>query len=187
MPTLPSQVNGVVYDTEYVKLENATVVLTHSSETLTVMTNSDGEYIFNLGDLDSWDENDSATITASKTKKGTKTETITLVSGGVTQDIYLAETSNLSFPEQTQDRYNLNFSLLTDYAGNKITVDNPLPVKSIGSGDVDLSNNPSWEWSITRQDGQPDYEEVTIRGVTYRRTFTYTGNYLTGRSSWVKQ
>jgi hypothetical protein len=186
-PSKPSFVLGKVYDTGDNLVEGATISLVHSSGTITALSNSSGEYILNLGDLSSWESGDSASVTASKTKKGTTTSTIVLVAGNNSLDFYLLETSDLSFPIQMQDRYNLNFALLTDYAGNKITADNPLPVKFSYNPDFDLANNYETTWTITRSDGQPDYEEVTFKGDTYRRTFTYTNNILTKRSKWEKQ
>ena len=62
---------------------------------------------------------------------------------------------------------------------------NPLP---ISGAELDLINNPVTVWTITRPDGQPDSETITlVNGDVYERTFTYTNNLLTTRSKWVKQ
>jgi len=43
------------------------------------------------------------------------------------------------------------------------------------------------EWVITRGDGQPDSESrYSSSSGTETRTFTYTGDNLTKRTSWVK-
>ena len=46
-------------------------------------------------------------------------------------------------------------------------------------------NNPSITIAYSGDD--IDYIEKTIDGVTYRKTFTYTGGNLTGISEWVEQ
>jgi hypothetical protein len=52
-------------------------------------------------------------------------------------------------------------------------------------GDIDLVNNPATVWVITRSDGQPDSETITLsNGLVYTRTFTYASGILTARSAW---
>ncbi len=53
----------------------------------------------------------------------------------------------------------------------------------------DLINNPAHSWVITRGDGQPDSESITLANAkVYKRTFTYNGDGLmTARSAWVLQ
>jgi len=55
------------------------------------------------------------------------------------------------------------------------------------SSSVDLVNNPSTVWEITRPDGQPDSETITLsNGDVYKRTFTYNASgMMTARSEWV--
>ncbi len=176
-----------IYDINRQLLEGATVTLTLNSESFSLTTNSKGEAVGNASKFTSWSIGDVINITASKTGSGTKTENLILdSSGGQQTSLTLEETSDLIYYEQSEtDTYVLNFALLTTYDGEKVTNSNPLPVTH---GEIDLVNNPSTVWSITRQDGQPNYEEVTIRGDTYRRTFTYDSNgFMTARSSWVKQ
>ena len=181
-----------VYGIDNQLLEGATVVITFNSETISGTSNSKGEVILNTANLTSgWSVGNEVSITASKTGSGTKTQTLILdSSGGQQTSITLEETSDLIYYEQTEnDTYVLNFALITDYAGNKITTSNPFPVKIVdSSGDFDLVNNPQNVWTITREDGQPDDETITLsNGDIYKRTFTYTGNILTTRSKWVKQ
>lgn len=61
--------------------------------------------------------------------------------------------------------------------------------ENLNSEYFDLINNPATVWTITRSDGQPDDETVTLdNGDVYKRTFTYNANgVLTERSKWVKQ
>lgn len=84
-------------------------------------------------------------------------------------------------PQDIKDREHEKFVL--DGNGNAA-------VRVITSGsitDIDLVNNPATVWVITRADGQPDSETITLaNGDVYTRTFTYTGEMLTARSAWVK-
>ena len=189
MPVTPHLVSGKVYDLYSVALADATVTLKHSTinPVLTATTNASGEYVINLSGLDSqWNSGDTITLIASKTAEGTKTtETTIQGAGGQTVNLTLAETSDLNYASNVFNKHNLNFVLLLDYAGNKITTINPLPVTS---SEIDLLNNPAHSWVITRQDGQPDTETAIIRGDTYTRTFTYNSDgMMTARSAWVKQ
>ena len=176
-----------IYDINRQLLEGASVSLTlGTNNPLSLTSNSKGEVVFNVANAGSWSVGEEVSLTASKTGSGTKTSTLVLTSSPQQTSLTLAETSDLIYYEQTEnDTYVLNFALLTSFDGEKITNANPLPVTH---GEIDLFNNPSTVWSITRQDGQPTYEEVTIRGDTYRRTFTYDSNgFMITRSAWVKQ
>ncbi len=189
MPVTGHLVSGRVFDLHGVLLSDAIVTLKHISfdESIpSVVTNTKGEYILNLAKLSSqWSKGDNITVTATKSGEGTKSETVTIQGiGRQTVNLTLAETSDLSFYENPRDVYNLNFALLTHYDGEKVTRERPLPVSS---SEIDLLNNPSHSWTITRGDGQPDSETVTIRGVRYTRNFTYENNNMIMRSEWVRQ
>jgi hypothetical protein len=45
--------------------------------------------------------------------------------------------------------------------------------------------NPAY--TVNRTAEQINYIEVVANGVTYRQTWTYTGDYVTAISAWVKQ
>ncbi len=192
MPTPPSShpVRIIVTGIDGQLAEGVTVTLTVTAGFISNTTNSSGEVVLNVANAGSWNVGDEATIVATKTASGTKTETLVLTSSPQTLNITLAETSDLIYYEQTEnDTYVLNFALLTTYDGEKVTTSNPLPVKIVdSSGDFDLTNNPSTVWTITRTDGQPDSETITLsNGDVYKKTFTYTDNILTTRSKWIKQ
>lgn len=191
MPSLSHILGIKVYSLDSNLLEGASITVTLGSESITGTTDSNGECILNMSSFSSWSVGDTISITAYKINEGIKTSTLVLDNtGGQTIELTLAETSDLSYYEYSDtDKYPLVFSLITTYDGEKVTRSNPLPVIVSGQSDyVDLINNPSTVWSITRDDGQPDYEEVTIAGVAYRRTFTYnSNNILIARSEWVKQ
>ncbi len=184
-PPTSHQVAGTVYDANGNTLAGATVLLTHTNGRLAVTSNAAGEYMHNLKNLSSWAVGDSITLKGSKTNFGQKTETVIVSSGPADdQDITLAYTSDLII-DTGDDRIKTNAALLVDFEGNKITPANPLPVTNT---DFDIVSNPESEWTITRSDGQPDSETVTINQVAYQRTFTYNDNgLLIKRSKWVEQ
>ncbi len=138
-PITLHQISGRVRDSLGALVVGATVTVTHSSiePVLPETTNSSGEYIINLDGLSSqWAKGDSISITATKARTPTSLrETVTTAdtikgTGGQTIDLNLVidETSELVFAVNTQDRYNLNFSLITTFDGEKVTHSNPLPV-----------------------------------------------------------
>ncbi len=189
-PVQSHLISGFVRDRLGDLLSGATVTVTHDNITpaLSATSNDSGEYIINLSGLSSqWSVVDSISVKATKANKGTITVDIVILAGGSqTVNLTLAETSDLVFGENTQDRYNLNFALLTTYDGEKVTSINPLPVSS---SEIDLLYNPATTWVITRNDGQPDNEEITLAsGDIYQRTFTYDSNgMMITRSRWIRQ
>ena len=78
---------------------------------------------------------------------------------------------------------------LVDEEGNEISSNNPLPVFIIDENFESV--NVERSWNITNIDGQPEYEEVIYKGITYRRTFTYTTidgmRTMTTRGAWIEQ
>jgi hypothetical protein len=42
-------------------------------------------------------------------------------------------------------------------------------------------------WTIDRTGDKINYIEVAAKGLTYRQTWTYTGDYVTSITAWVKQ
>jgi len=61
-----------------------------------------------------------------------------------------------------RDHYSLNFSVLTDYAGNKITVDNALPVKVVDGGGV--NKNRQFTQAIAYTGTLPEYVGMSVPG-----------------------
>ncbi len=186
-PKSSHQILGKVYDPDINLLEGATVLLTHvsSEETLPTTTNSSGEYILNLKNLTSWAVGDSITLKASKTKYGQKTETLIVSSApGDTKDITLEYTSDYGISPIEYKKLLANATILFDFEGNLITPENPLPVPT---NVIDLVNNPSFVHTM-REDGQPTSTTVDVKGVTYKKTYTYnaSGIQIT-ESKWVKQ
>ena len=133
MPT-PIQSHPIrikIYGIDNSLLEGATVSLTLGTNTpISVVSNSKGEVILNVANAGSWSVSDEVSITASKTGSGTKTITLILTSSPQTLDMTLAETSDLIYHPNESNQYNLNFSVITTYDGEKVTTSNPLPVKN---------------------------------------------------------
>ena len=187
MPPLTShQIIGIVYDADRNKLDGATVLLTHvsSKETLTATTNSSGEYMLNLKNLSTWSVGDEVTVKASKTGYGRKTETLIVSSAPADrQDIILDYTSDY-ITDTGNNQIKTNAAMLVDFENNKITPSNPLPVNN---DQFDLINNPEVEWTYDSKH-RVSTETVTIKGCSWRRTYTYTGNNIQAdkRSKWIK-
>ena len=181
---LPHQIVIKIYSSDNNLLDGATVKLELGSASKEY-TSKNGECILNVADISTWNVGDEVTITSSKTGEGTKITTLVLTSSQQKINIYLAETSDLIYSEQTEtDTYNLNFSLLTTFDGEKVTSLNPLPVysgkpKGFANAEKviawDASNNPV---SIT----------VTIGDKTYVKTITWdASNNPTNVTGWIEQ
>ena len=152
MPKVSHQVLGIVSDADGNILEGATVLLTHvsSEETLTLLTNDAGEFIFNLKSITTWAVGDNIKIKASKTKFGQKTVTFNVTSGPADrQDITLAYTSDLIF-DTGNDQVKTNAAVLVDFEVNPITPANRLPI-------TDENALAKYRASDTRIDGSIRY------------------------------
>lgn len=128
----PHLIRGHIYGPKGL-VSNATVTLTLNSNSTSVTSNEKGEYILSMGATDfpdGWGSGDTVSIKASKPSVGTKTVSLVLTDAPQEQNITLAQTSSLSFYQDTdsQNRYPLKFSLLVDFDGNKFSADNPLYV-----------------------------------------------------------
>ena len=180
-------ISGKVYDIGNNYVADATILVTHSSGTITGTSEPNGTYILNLSSL-SWSAGDSISIKGSKSGIGTRTYNTTISSGGgQTQDIYLREESQV-LSHVSNNLAPITKTILVSYDKSDITKNNPLPVQ-ITLSEIDLINNPAYAWTITRSDGQPDSEQVTLSdGTIYRRYFTYNStNILISRGKWEKQ
>lgn len=171
MPTPPTNypIAGRVYDAESQLIAGATVLLTHENGTLTVTSNSSGEYILNLADLSSWSLGDEVTIKASKTTYGQKTETITISGSSYELNLTLEYTSNLVI--QSSGNYLLrNASALIDFEGNKITPANPLPVKTtdlLGGYALSGSDDSNQIYGYVNKDGNWYIQKYNSSDLTY--------------------
>ena len=119
----------------------------------------------------SWCVGQTVSLTASKTGEGTKTSTLFLTSSPQTTSLTLEETSDLYYEESPSDNYNLNFALLTTFDGGKVTDSNPLPVESQSP----ILQEPA-QTNTYDSKNRLSTETITVKGIQYRRTFTYAGN-----------
>ncbi len=141
MPAPKSEhfVTGIVNDANSNLLSGAAIVLTRTSsrQTLEATSNSKGEFIFNLKNLNAWSVGESMTVKGSKATIGEKTETFTVnASPENVVNLTLAYTSDIviSYNDNT---IKLNAAMLVDFEGNKITPSNPLPVTATSGNPLD--------------------------------------------------
>jgi len=152
MPTSIYLISGKVYDIYDIALPGATVTITHSNGSLEATTNSNGEYIVNLGSLSDWLQGDSLSIYATKTGEGTKTETTTILNsgGGQNQNITLAEEQVIDGEVTFPGRVITNKVIIESYDQRDINRSNRLPVST---GNAFEQYQPSDETAT----GETDY------------------------------
>jgi len=185
MPThSPSLTIGVIVHSRKSEiLDSATVTLTLGNESITGTTNSKGQVILNAANLTSgYTSGDVATLKATKTEEGEISQSITLDQPQQVT-LTLAETSDLYYFDDGSNSHVLNFVLLTDYAGNKITNSNRLPVSS-----ETVLNEPAMTVTYDTKN-RVSTQTITVDGINYTRTFTYTGDgfQFTARTGWIKR
>jgi len=128
MPTLSYPITGVVYSPSG-KVSGATVTLTLGTESTSATSNSKGEYSVNAGNLSNFAVGSEATLSATLPGRGTISQSVTLTDSPQIVDLVLTESSDMEYVvSSSQDRYPLTFVSLLDYAGNKLSVSNPLHV-----------------------------------------------------------
>ena len=137
---------------------------TSSGETLSATTNSSGQYSVDLADLTTYAVNDAFTVSVD-TRSG----------------------NDASF-QITRNGVDIRSRVLSDVQGKVHDENYPLPVV-LGSklvGHPQVTANVRTDWTITRGDGQPDDETITLPdGSQYNRTFSYnTNGIMTMRSRW---
>ena len=151
MPPISHPIRIKIYSIDNSLLEGAIVTLTlGTNDPISETSNSSGEVVLNVANAGDWTVGQEVSLTASKTGSGTKTQTLILTSSPQTTSLTLEETSDLIYYEQTEnDTYVLNFSLITDYAGNKITSSNPFPVKVVDEN----GNNTNSKYTVSQSYG----------------------------------
>ncbi len=138
MPTPPTShpIRIKIYDINGALLEGATVSLTlGTNDPITETSNSKGEVVLNVANAGSWTVGQSITLTATKTGVGTVTSTLVLTNSPQETSLTLTQTSDFYYEENDCNVHRLDFVMLVDFQGNKITNVNPLPIKLVdGSG-----------------------------------------------------
>jgi len=178
-PYTPILVFGTVTDSVSNNAALVIVKVTTSISSKEYVTDSAGRYIIDLAGVGY--VSGETVIFNTEDKFGNETSQDSVVATGemIVKNISLAIRA---YPKETTTGIT-NRVMLHNIGNEPVTADNPLPV---ASSEIDLVNNPSTVWTIVRGDGQPDSEIITIRGVSYKRTFTYTGDNMTARSAWVR-
>ncbi len=183
MPDIPYIVNGTVSNSFGNVVPSGIVKFTNTNSAISI-TDSIGRYIFDLAGIE-YSSGDTISYTAEDEFTNEKFSGSFVVTGmNKTLNITLSVRDDPNTVSGNRD------TQISNIGGKPVSSENPFPVEIIsGSDDIDLINNPSLSRIITRSDGNPDSETITIRGVQYKRTMTYqdpTGSLLT-RSKWIKQ
>lgn len=174
---------GYVFNSIGLNVVNASLTVITSVSRKYYTTNSDGTFLYDLAEA-GYSSGETVTVEITETYNNEfKTHTF------VVTGFFLNENITLELRTIAKGVSDISPLTILHSVGRKpITTDNPLPIQLTSNTEIDLVNNPSYAWNITRADGQPDSEDVTMNGVTYRRTFTYnSNNFLITRSSWVRQ
>jgi len=182
-PQLPYPITGTVTNSSGIATSNVIITFTTSSGSVNVTTDSLGKYIIDLADA-IYTSGETVSYSAiGPFNNETYSGTFTLSGSNKTLNITLSLRTS-----QIQGKGNRQISVV-NIGGKPISQENPLPVISNSTEYIDLNNNPSTAWTITRADLQPDSETVTFgNGDSYKRTFTYnSNNVMITRSEWVKQ
>ena len=183
-PFVSYLVFGYVIDSLGKIVRSANLKVTTSVGSKTYTTNSNGIFMYDLAEI-GYTSGETVSVDVTDAFNNELKAHTFIVSGfSLNEDITLAiRTSAIDVVGYVSRQ-------IIHSVGNKpITRDNPLPIEILGQSDViDLVNNPATTWTITRGDGQPDNETVTMaNGDIYKRTFTYTNDIMTARSAWVRQ
>ena len=183
-PLIPFLVSGAVTNSNGIVSSVAELRITNSTtgDKVIVLCDVNGNYNYDLANL-GYSQGDSIEIIASnKFFNETKTETFTVSGDNKTLNFSLEIRS-----DQVRGGGNTDLKLQT-IGGKPVSSDNPLPVMLINSADIiDLVSNPEIDWTYSGSNFQPNTQTVTIRGVSYKRTFTYdSSSRITKRSQWVR-
>lgn len=148
--------------------QTITVIHTSSNEELTATTDSNGDYAIDLASLTSYSSGD-------EIKVKLDTRTAIPVTEGLDNNHKAAKARKV---------------VIVDNRGTDYDEVYPLPV-SLGlllRGHVDVYANCDTSWTITRQDGQPDSETVTLpNGDQYTRSYNFdSNNRIISRTKWTK-
>ena len=175
MASIPYIVSGTLTDSIGDKETNASILFT-ISDSERVITNLKGQYLIDLSNID-YSSGDTVTYLA-KDEFENEIYSGSFVITGEEKTLNIALSA---ITDRVQGSGNRDITI-TNIGGKPVSSDNPFPVKEIS-----LPENYASDWTISRSDGQPDSELITIGTKTYKRTFAYTSNILTKRSKWERQ
>ena len=182
MPSTPYLINGTVENSSSLQVSNALITFTTSSGNKSVASNSIGRYVIDLANI-GYTSGETASYSAvDEFLNESDLGTFAVTGGNRTLNITLSIINSAKQVKANTD------TQLYNIGGKPISEDNPLPVTVINTVDlIDLTNNPNWEQTHDTN-GRLTKERITIRDISYERTFTYTGNnfYWNTRSKWQK-
>ena len=182
MPQTPFIVNGSVTNSANLVVDGATVKFSLSGGSDIVITNSNGDYVIDLANL-GYSSGETVSFVAQDPFKNEIFNGTFVISGGrKVLNISLSSRSDRIIPSGNRDFMPTNIGV------EPVSTDNPLPVVVTDSADnLDLVNNPAQEFDY---DGRNRVvtERRIIKGITYSRTFSYTGTTfnMIRRSQWER-
>jgi len=175
MPSTPILVNGNITDSSGSNANKALIKFYGSTDTEIYKTSTDGKYLVDLQNIDISIGDVITYKVFSQFNNEYYTSTFIATSNQTINPSLSIRTSALTVPGNRDTQiYNLG--------AEPVSTTNPFPVIN-----KELPDNYDTVWVITRGDGQPDSETITLGSDSYKRTFSYTGDILTGRTRWVKQ
>lgn len=153
--------------TEVAASQTVTILNVTSGNSTTATTDANGDFSYDLVNLNSGEYSDGDSL---RIYTDTIDDTRKYDSSDSTEEIH---------PEVHGRRARVSEP---GRLGKEFTEEYPRPVQ-VMNFNVD-SENPSW--AATYSSGQIATETVTIRGVEYRKTYTWSSGSLAAETAWVK-
>lgn len=177
MPSTPYVINGTIKNSNTLNIANARITFTTTLGSVSKISDSTGKYVLDLANA-GYTVGETVSYSVIDSKKNEIYEGTFEVSGAnKTINITLGLRTNTINSPGNKDIQ------IHNIGGEIVSQDNPFHVI-----DLNLPDNYKITWTITRTDMQPDAETIVLKGVTYKRTFTYNAsNVLIERSEWVRQ
>ena len=179
-PSISYVISGIITKSNGLVSPNSVITFTSSGGTDTHTTELDGKYVYDLANL-GYTSGETVTYSVVDESKN-ETYSGTFEVTGDNKDLNIA----LSLRTTTVPLPSNRATHLYNIGGEIVSEDNPLPVTLINTIDlIDLTNNPDWEQTHDSS-GRLIEDKITIKGVTYNRTYTYTGTnfFWSVRSKW---
>ncbi len=183
MAEKPYTVSGTITDSRSLQVSAGVIKFTSSSIVGSATSNDKGQYVFDLANIGYTLEDTVTYVCEDKFKNEYFSGSFVVSGENKSLNVQLSVISDKLVVAGNRDVQ------VSNIGGEPVSKDNPFPVEIINSSDLfDVVNNASSSWLITRSDGQPDSESIVIKGITYKRTFTYSAQgIMTARSAWAKQ
>ena len=185
MTQIPFIISGTVNNSNGIASSLAIVLITNtttSSAPALVKADSNGAYNHDLADTGYTAGDVIQVIGKDVSNNETVTEEFTVSGQNKTLNLNLVARTGVIWPSGNRG------IAIHNIGGEPVSEDNPLPVSIINSADIiDLVNNPEIEWGYNSNAFSPDTQTVTIKGESFRRTFTKDSRgRTTKRSKWER-